>query len=951
MKKLFFLALLLATASASAQVTVSPSFPTADEEITIVYDATQGTTGLVGASQVMMHAGVVLSGPTGTGWQNVQGEWGNPGSVGSMTNLGNNKWQIKITPRTYFQVAAGVSIYRIGMVFRSAGPCGGFAGNNTACKEGKTSGNGDFFVDLYEADEFSIDITEPAAFPVFKNNGEQLPITASVSESSDIVVKINGATVATANAATTISHTHTITEGPGTWEVSVSADNGDEIVTSTFKYIVRAATINASRPAGIIDGINYDDDDTKVTLSLWAPAKTSVYAVGDFSDWEVLPEYQMKKAGEHFWLEIDGLTPGQEYGYQYLVNETLKMADPYADKILDPDDHYIPDDVYPNLKAYPDKAQNEKWYFNRVAVFQTNQTPYDWQVESFEKPAKEKLVVYELLIRDFFGNDKRSYQSMIDTIGYFKRLGVNAIELMPIMEFAGNDSWGYNPTFMFAPDKYYGPKDKFKEFVDVCHQNGIAVILDIAMNHHDMPNPYVMMDFDFVAFKPSANNKWFNTDAKHPFNVFFDMNHESLYTKAYLDTVNYHWLNEYKVDGFRFDLSKGFTQVNNPNDVNAWSSYDPSRIAILKRMADKIWTHSPDAYVILEHLSVNSEEKELAEYRAGEGKGMMLWGNMNYSYNQNTLGFSSNSDISNAYYTSRNWTVPHLVSYMESHDEERLMYRNLTSGNSSGGYNVKNLNTGLARVKAASVLFYTLPGPKMLWQFGELGYDVAIDENGRTGAKPVKWEYYDVPERRALHDHMAELIELRNTYDVFTEGTAIFTGGNVLQKQITLKNNPYTATPADATQMNVQLVANFELTTKSMPIAFPHTGTWYDYYDEGKAITVTTSPQNISLPAGAYKMYTDVAIVEPPVTGIAEEEAQFIHVYPNPTKGLLTVKADNLVVKDLSVRTIQGAIGKVTRLSSDVWDIQHLADGLYIIEVQTNKGLLRKKIYKGVSAK
>ena len=117
---------------------------------------------------------------------------------------------------------------------------------------------------------------------------------------------------------------------------------------------------------------------------------------------------------------------------------------------------------------------------------------------------------------------------------------------MPITEFNGNESWGYNPTFMFAPDKYYGTKNKLKEFIDKCHQLGIAVILDMVMNHHDLPNPYVIMDFDFNAFKPTANNQWFNTDAKHPFNVFFDMNHESSYTKKYLDTINYYWLNEYK---------------------------------------------------------------------------------------------------------------------------------------------------------------------------------------------------------------------------------------------------------------------------------------------------------------------------------------------------------------------------------------------------------------------
>ena len=54
---------------------------------------------------------------------------------------------------------------------------------------------------------------------------------------------------------------------------------------------------------------------------------------------------------------------------------------------------------------------------------------------------------------------------------------------MPFNEFEGNDSWGYNPDFYFAPDKYYGPKNTLKEFIDSCHSKGIAVIMDIALNH------------------------------------------------------------------------------------------------------------------------------------------------------------------------------------------------------------------------------------------------------------------------------------------------------------------------------------------------------------------------------------------------------------------------------------------------------------------------------------
>ena len=574
---------------------------------------------------------------------------------------------------------------------------------------------------------------------------------------------------------------------------------------------------------------------------------------------------------------------------------------------------------------------------------------------NFDKPDKDKLVVYELLIRDFFEDGANNYQSMIDTIRYFKNLGVNAIELMPVMEFGGNNSWGYNPQFMFAPDKAYGTKNKLKEFVDVCHQNGIAVILDIAMNHQDMPNPYLMMDFNYATSKPNPTNKFFNVEATHPFNVFFDMNHESLYTKKYLDTINYYWLNEYKIDGYRFDLSKGFTQVNNPNNVGAWSAYDASRIAILKRMADKIWANFPDAYVILEHLSVNSEEKELAEYRSGEGKGMMLWGNLNHAYLQSSMGYAAESDFSGVYYGNRSWTVPHLVSYMESHDEERMVYKNVAFGNAAGTYSVKDLNTALNRARAAATIFYTIPGPKMLWQFGELGYDYSINycEDGtindgcRTYPKPVKWDYRQSNRRNVLYSHVADLIRLRNAYDVFTSGTPTFSvGSGSLEKQVVLKNNPYTATPANAGEMNAVVVVNFDVTAKTTTVNFPHTGTWYDYYAAGTELNVSDAAVGISLQPGEFKIFTDVQIEDPElITDIGLEANISVSVYPNPAGKTLMIASEEPIVS-LSMITMQGVRVAPKHITTESWDISDLAPGLYIAEVETRTGSVKIKVIK-----
>jgi 1,4-alpha-glucan branching enzyme len=213
----------------------------------------------------------------------------------------------------------------------------------------------------------------------------------------------------------------------------------------------------------------------------------------------------------------------------------------------------------------------------------------------------------------------------------------------------------------------------------------------------------------------------------------YDFNHQSMETQLFVDRVFQYWLTEFRIDGFRLDFTRGFT--NRPGSSGA---YDASRIAILKRITDRIWQTDSTAFVIIEHLvDDNNELKNLADY------GLLLWGNMNYHYNEATMGYneSGKSNFSSVSYKARGWSEPALVGYMESHDEERLMYKNLLYGNSSGDYQIRDLPTALSRMKAAAAFFFTVPGPKMMWQFGELGFDYSIDYNGRLGRKPIRWDY------------------------------------------------------------------------------------------------------------------------------------------------------------------------------------------------------------------
>lgn len=191
------------------------------------------------------------------------------------------------------------------------------------------------------------------------------------------------------------------------------------------------------------------------------------------------------------------------------------------------------------------------------------------------------------------------------------------------------------------------------------------------------------------------------------------------------------------------------------------------------------------------------------------------------------------------------------------------MYRNITLGGSLSGYNVKDPTTGIERMKAINALFYTIPGPKMLWQFGELGYDISIDQGGRVSAKPIKWDYLADPVRKKLNQVTETLIKLKETYPIFSTTDVTFGGMSTLQKQLMLKAVPFTTSPASPSQMSAVIVGNFELSVKSITVNFPHTGNWYHYYSGGELLNVTNTATALTLQPGEARIYTNVALPAP----------------------------------------------------------------------------------------
>jgi hypothetical protein len=252
------------------------------------------------------------------------------------------------------------------------------------------------------------------------------------------------------------------------------------------------------------------------------------------------------------------------------------------------------------------------------------------------------------------------------------------------------------------------------------------------------------------------------------------------------------------------------------------------------------------------------------------------------------------------------------------------------------------------------VIFYTIPGPKMLWQFGEVGYEYSINycedgtisDNCRISPKPVRWDYRSENSRQLLYDHTAEILNLRKEYDVFTEGTVEFIGGTSLIKNIIIRDDPYNAAPGSTDEMNAVAVANFDVVSKTTSITFPHTGTWYDFYGSG-TIEVAATTAEVQLAAGGYKLFTDVSIETSQVVGNEEEvsAASGLRVYPNPVHSIFSI-SDGRAVNAVEVYSLTGAKQNVTRISTTEWDVSDLRSGLYILRIATFDGIHYSRILK-----
>lgn len=810
MKKLFSLvALLCAWCYVVAQVTTIPAILQKGYtgEVTVIFNPNEGNEGMKNATQCYAH----------TGYNNWQGapEWRSGLAKHKMTKNTDGNWVLKLTPNMYEYYGATTStdITRLCFVFND-GPSGSL--------EGKTKEGGDIFVTVAEA---GLAVTLKADKQDMASQGEEITLVGSATEEAELVLKHNGAVVNT-EVGTSIAYTTTLTEkGSNSFELIASKDG----VSKTAKVTLYVCGTPVEEKCPYEDlGIYYDEtDNKKCTLVTYAADKDGntakhVFLIGDMTNWQMSNNYQLKKDGPYFWITLDNLTPQKEYAFQYAVVRSdgvvKRLCDLYSEKVLSPDDKYEPKKHDPTLRTYPSQADG-----SFVTVIQTDKPKYEWSdaTLNFKRPNKNNLVIYEMWVYDFTHN--RGFDGVINRLDYLEQLGVNAIEFMPLSEFDGNYNWGYSPCLYLALDKAYGSQTKFKELVDECHKRGIAVIVDMVFNHATGNNPMNKL-YPYTSDDKTKSelrlNPWFNINPPHGDTYYEDWNHDFEPAHNMFIRAMKYWLEEYKIDGYRLDLSHGLCGPTDDAVKNLKDYYSKA-------------VEPYGAYMILEHWGSHAA----SDWTTLIAAGMQCWINTNNEYMEAAMGYYSKGNFTEANKDGK-------VSYCESHDEERMQYKAMKYGSGD----VKNEEVRVKRVPACVAMNVLLNGSHMLWMFEEVGYDHSINsdidhpdgynDSYRCNKKPRYEPYLHNEARMEQYTKVAQAIQLRTKImpNVFEgDPTAASISGTVI-KSVQWGSDVY-------------VVANFH-PSDSKEASLP-SGTWYDYYAQG-----AKAGAKVTLAAGELKIYT-----------------------------------------------------------------------------------------------
>ncbi len=517
-----------------------------------------------------------------------------------------------------------------------------------------------------------------------------------------------------------------------------------------------------------------DHGDGRVTFGLWAPWKKGVALVGSFNNWDAKAT-PMAVLESGMWVAELTLEAG-EHAYQFVLDtesdHPTHIADPYARR----------------LRWVPDSPQAH-------AVVHVGAQPYPWGDDGFGARPFNELVIYELHVGDF--SPEGTFKGVTERLDYIRDLGVSAIELMPIQEFPGDQSWGYNPAFFFAPESAYGSEEELKELIDQAHQRGIAIILDMVFNHTDASSPLTRL-------YPYQDSPYFGQDG-NPWG-FPDLNHWDDATKRLIRDVQDYWLLEYHVDGFRYDYAEGigFDHMSGMQFFG-WAARQTKPHAYL------IAEHISDPVGVVEGTEMNASWHESYHYimRANLREGDYQnnrYGDMQAMLNQmiySRVGYSDNAEA---------------VNYLESHDQERIAFEIRTNPNLDNDEAVR------AKCQLGALTLFTSAGVPMLYA----GQEFATSTPKTIGSNKLEWERLNDPVWDDLKNYYAGMARLRAQNPALTQ--------NHLEPLLVDNERKILIFKRWTDQGNQVVVGlNFAPVQQFADVTFPRGGKWHEWtynYDE-----------------------------------------------------------------------------------------------------------------------
>lgn len=423
-----------------------------------------------------------------------------------------------------------------------------------------------------------------------------------------------------------------------------------------------------------------------VAFRVWAPNAQAVFVKGDFNDWSDSATSLSPEEKGYWYADVKSARPGQEYKY-LIVNgdRKLERIDPYARQVTNSTGNGV---IY-------------------------DPCSFDWQDDGFELPPHNELVIYEMHIGSFFTDadgKPGGFDDAIEKLGHLKRLGVNAVQIMPIAEFAGDYSWGYNPANIFAVESIYGGPDNFKMFVRETHKRGIAVILDVVYNHFG-PSDLDLWQFDGWQENEKGGIYFYNDHrAETPWgSTRPDYGREEV-RRFIHDNANM-WLEEYHIDGLRYD-STLYIRCIDGNEANEL----PDGWKLMQQINGDLRARFPHCITIAEDLRNNPWITKPTEEN---GAGFHAQWDANFVHPVRGVvvlaqdEYRSMEAIRQAISFSYDGDAFRRIVYSESHDEvangKARVPQEINPGDPTGWYAQK-------RSTLAAGLVFSSPGIPMLFQ-------------------------------------------------------------------------------------------------------------------------------------------------------------------------------------------------------------------------------------------